>query len=67
MHGNRRSTDISAQDYSSARRRKSETQLSSGGNMPVTYYVLGAVGLLAIFAAIKLTPDLIRYMKIRSM
>lgn len=35
--------------------------------MPASYYVIGAVGLLAVLIAIKLTPDLIRYMKIRSM
>lgn len=35
--------------------------------MPASYYVIGAVGVLAIIVAIKLTPDLIRYMKIRAM
>jgi hypothetical protein len=35
--------------------------------MPVSYFVIGLVGVLAVIAAIKLTPDFIRYMKIRSM
>jgi hypothetical protein len=35
--------------------------------MPASYYVIGVVGLLAILVAVKLTPDLIRYMKMRSM
>jgi hypothetical protein len=35
--------------------------------MPVSYIVIGVVGALAIIAAIKLTPDFIRYMKMRSM
>ncbi len=35
--------------------------------MPVSYIVIGIVGVLAIIAAIKLTPDFIRYMKMRSM
>ncbi len=35
--------------------------------MPVSYFVIGVVGVLAIIAAVKLTPDFIRYMKIRSM
>lgn len=60
-----RSTDIDGVDYSYARRRNSETQ--EGGSMPVSYFVIGVVGVLAIIAAVKLTPDFIRYMKIRSM
>ncbi len=35
--------------------------------MPVSYFLIGVVGVLAVIAAIKLTPDFIRYMKIRSM
>jgi hypothetical protein len=67
MHANRRSTDIAGEDFRSLRRRKVEIQPSSGDNMPASYYVIGAVGVLAIIVAIKLTPDLIRYMKIRAM
>jgi uncharacterized membrane protein len=60
-----RSTDLDGADYSYARRRTSETQ--EGGAMSVSYFVIGLVGVLAVIAAIKLTPDFIRYMKIRSM
>jgi hypothetical protein len=67
MHANRRSTDISGEDFRTVRRRNVEIQPNSGDNMPASYYVIGAVGLLAIIVAIKLTPDLIRYMKMRAM
>ncbi|MGA8037056.1 MAG: hypothetical protein WA823_05475 [Candidatus Acidiferrales bacterium] len=60
-----RSTDIDGVDYRYARRRHWETE--EGGSMPVSYFLIGVVGVLAVIAAIKLTPDFIRYMKIRSM
>ena len=53
-------TDTDNVDYSATRRRDTDTQRSSGGNMPASYYVIGVVGLLAILVAVKLTPDLIR-------
>ena len=60
-----RSTDLDGMDYSYARRRNSGRR--KGDSMPVSYIVIGVVGALAIIAAIKLTPDFIRYMKMRSM
>jgi hypothetical protein len=35
--------------------------------MHTEYYVLGAIALLAIYFGIRLFPDFVRYMKIRSM
>ena len=60
-----RSTDFDGIDYSYARRRNSGSR--KGDSMPVSYIVIGVVGALAIIAAVKLTPDFIRYMKMRSM
>jgi hypothetical protein len=60
-----RSTDLDGTDYSYARRRNS--QMQKGGAMPVSYFAIGVLGVLAVIAAVKLAPDFIRYMKIRSM
>jgi hypothetical protein len=60
-----RSTDLDGTNYSYARRRNS--QMQKGGAMPVSYFAIGVLGVLAVIAAVKLAPDFIRYMKIRSM
>jgi hypothetical protein len=64
---NLQSTDFGDEDSDSVRLRAFEPRCAQGGTMPTSYYVIGAVGLLAILVAIKLTPDFIRYMKMRAM
>jgi hypothetical protein len=35
--------------------------------MPIGYYALGAVALVVIILVLSMLPDIVRYMKIRSM
>jgi hypothetical protein len=46
---------------------KDNSKARNGGNMHVTYIVIGVIVVLAVIAAISILPDFIRYMKIRSM
>jgi hypothetical protein len=44
-----------------------QTASIEGGFMRAEYYVVGGVVLLAVYFGARLLPDLVRYMKIRSM